>query len=311
MVNYRCNAVCRHCLYACSPSRHAGYVSKDKIREISRLLIKGQIGSVHIGGGEPFLDFQSLQMVIRDLAEAGITLDYIETNAFWAHNKECEEYLAILNREGVRALCISIDPFHAEYVPWEYPLSLAHSCEKQGMGFFLWKQDFIKILSRLDRKKRHSREEIEAALSPDYLTKMAKAYGIRLGGRAANIEEEYGRPRPVAELLDESPCKDLLSSGHFHVDLEGFFIPPGCTGLRLPLGELLDGTEEGKYPIFETLYSRGITGLYHFARQYGFSESEKGYSSKCNLCFHIREFLGPKGFAELDEDFYVEALKYY
>ena len=311
MVNYRCNAACRHCLYACSPSRRAGYVSQDKIREISRLLMKGQIGSVHIGGGEPFLDFQGLRMVVRGLADAGITLDYIETNAFWAYNRECAEYLAILSHEGVKALCISIDPFHAEYVPWDYPVNLAHSCEKQGMGFFLWKQEFIKTLSRLDRSTRHSRQEIETVLSPDYVGKTAKAYGIRLGGRAANIEEEYGHPKPVAELLDEHPCNDLLSTGHFHVDLEGFFIPPGCTGLRLPLDELLDGTKEGAYPVFEVLYSKGVMGLYHFARQNGFSEDEKGYPSKCNLCFHIRKFLAPKGFAELDEDFYAEALKYY
>ena len=82
MVNYRCNAACRHCLYACSPSRRAGFVSHKKIEEICHLLKQGNIGSVHIGGGEPFLDFQGLIMVIKSLAKAGIRLDYIETNAF-------------------------------------------------------------------------------------------------------------------------------------------------------------------------------------------------------------------------------------
>ncbi|MDR1574861.1 MAG: hypothetical protein LBS37_02540 [Treponema sp.] len=58
MVNYRCTAACRHCLYACSPTRRAGYLSREVMREICRLLRKGGIGSVHIGGGEPFLDFE-------------------------------------------------------------------------------------------------------------------------------------------------------------------------------------------------------------------------------------------------------------
>ena len=311
MVNYRCNAACRHCLYACSPSRYAGYVSKEKIQEICRLLVSARIGSVHIGGGEPFLDFQNLLIVIRELAESGIILDYIETNAFWAHDKACGEYLAILRKEGVRALCISVDPFHAEYVPWEFPVSLARSCEKQGMGYFLWKQEFIKHLSRLDGKKRHPRAEIEAALSPDYVGKTATAYRIRLGGRAINIEAEYGRQKPTAELLDDHPCDELLSSGHFHVDLESFFIPPRCTGLRLPLGELLSGTEQDKYPVFQALYSTGIAGLYRFALEHGFAPDKNGYSSKCNLCFHIRRSLAGRGFAELDTDFYEESLKYY
>ena len=311
MVNYRCNAACRHCLYACSASRRIGYISKDKIREICHFLVKRQIRSVHIGGGEPFLDFKALLVVIQELAKAKITLDYIETNAFWAHDPECEEYLTILNQEGVNALCISVDPFHAEYVPWEYPLKLAHSCEKLGMGYFLWKQGFLKQLSSLDGNKRHTRKEIERTLSADYIKKTSSAYGIKLGGRAINIEEEYVQRKPIKLLLDDKPCDDLLSTCHFHVDLEGNFIPPGCTGIYLPLKEVLEGIKPGHYPVFESLYTDGITGLYRFALQYGFSEDEEGYPSKCNLCFRVREFLASRGFTELDEDFYRESLKYY
>jgi hypothetical protein len=310
MVNYCCNAACRHCLYASSPSRRSGYITKEKIIEICHTLVSGRIGSVHIGGGEPFLDFQSLVMVIREAAKAGITLDYVETNAFWAHDPSCGEYLAILMQEEVRALCISVDPFHVEYIPWEYPVSLARFCEKQGMGYFLWKQEFLKTLSPLDSKKLHPRQAIEA-VSPDYLEKTAAVYGIRVGGRAINIEEEYGYFKPVAGILDDFPCNDLLSSAHFHVDLEGFFIPPGCTGLRLPLEEALSGIEHDKYPIFQALYSGGISSLYQISLDHGFSPDEKGYPSKCNLCFHIRSFLAPQGFAELDPDFYIESLKYY
>ena len=310
MVNYRCNAACRHCLYACSPSRLPGYVSKDKMLDICRLLKKGRIGSVHIGGGEPFLDFKSLIMVIQELNRAGITLDYIETNAFWA-DTSCEEFLPVLLREEVRALCISIDPFHTEYIAWGKPVNLARSCEKHGMGYFLWKQDFIKSLSRLDNKKPLNRPEIEASLSGSYVGETARAYGIRLGGRAVNIEEEYGFKKSAVEVLDNRPCDALLSTGHFHIDLDAYFIPPGCTGLRLPLDELLEGTEEGRYPVFEALYSSGISGLYQFAQKHGFNEDKNGYVSKCNLCFHIRKFLAPQGFPELDEDFYTESLKYY
>jgi hypothetical protein len=311
MVNYRCNAACRHCLYACSPTRKSGYVTKEKINEICRLLVKGRIGSVHIGGGEPFLDFPGLLEVIRSLNKANIRLDYIETNAFWANNPSCSEYIRGLMDLGVDALCISIDPFHAEYVPWEYPITLARTCEKQGMGYFLWKQDFYRTLSRSDGKKKQTRAEIEAAISPDYIKKTASAYGLRYNGRAMNIEEEYSQRQPAAALLDNSPCRDLLSTGHFHVDHEGFFIPPGCTGLRLPLDEILSSIETGTYPVYETLYSSGISALYEMAIKQGFTPDSKGYTSKCNLCFYIRKFLAPLGYRELDDDFYTEALKYY
>jgi hypothetical protein len=250
-------------------------------------------------------------MVIRALSKANIRLDYIETNAFWARDSSCTEYLEVLKKENVEALCISIDPFHAEYVPWAYPIELAHACDKQGIGYFLWKQDFIKVLSRLDSNARYTRPELESALSPEYVKKTSSAYGIRLGGRAVNIEEEYNKALPAESFLDNEPCKGLLSTGHFHVDMDAYFIPPGCTGLRLPLDELLTGIESSSYPVFDALYSGGIAALFELAGQHGFLPDKDGYISKCNLCFHIRNYLAPLGFSELDKDFYTEALKYY
>jgi hypothetical protein len=144
--------------------------------------------------------------------------------------------------------------------------------------------------------------------------KTASAYGISLGGRATNIEEEYNNRKPLKSLLDNGfnePCNRLLSTGHFHVDMDGYFIPPGCTGLRLPLNELLAGVESSSYPVFDALYSGGIAALFELAKQHGFVPDNNGYVSKCNLCFHIRNYLASLDFPELDKDHYAEALKYY
>jgi hypothetical protein len=311
MANYRCTAACRHCLYGCSPAREDGYLSRDKAREICALLRRGGCGSVHIGGGEPFLNFQGLILLVRELREAGIKLEYIETNAFWALGKDSRERIDTLLREGVEALCISLDPYHAEYVPYRAPLVLARRCDQAGLGYFLWKGEFLPDLSRLDPGRPHSRGEMEKAISPGYIHRTAETYGISLGGRAVNIEEEYTPRSPVGELLDHSPCQGLLSTGHFHVDREGFFIPPGCTGIRLPLGEVIEGVEPGKYPAFEALYRGGIGALWELAGSRGFEAQAEGYPSKCNLCFHIRRYLSPRGFAELDGEHYRESLKYY
>jgi hypothetical protein len=115
----------------------------------------------------------------------------------------------------------------------------------------------------------------------------------------------------VGTLTDDEPCHGLLSTGHFHVDLKGYFIPPGCTGLLLPLAEVVDGIPEGKYPVFEALYSGGLAELLRLAVSHGFTEKKEGYPSKCNLCFHIRHYLTRHNFAELDREYYGESLKYY
>lgn len=315
MVNYRCTAACRHCLYACSPTRGDDYLKPEQAREICRLLVKGRIGSVHIGGGEPFLDPDGLLALVREMRAAGIRLDYIETNAFWAASGSAQAIIDALLYEGVQALCISLDPFHAEYVPWERPLRLARLCDKAGLGYFLWKREFISMLVGLDKDKTHDRAAMEAAISPDYIGRAASAYGLRLGGRAVNIEEAYMAKKNAAEILawktTAQPCGDLLSTGHFHVDLNGYFIPPGCTGLRLPLAELLGGIPAGRYPVYETLYEKGLAALFDFAHNRGFVPGKAGYASSCNLCFHIRRFLSGQGFACLDAGHYTESMRYY
>ena len=316
MVNYKCNAACRHCLYSCSPTRGDGYVDENTAKEICVLLRKGGCASVHIGGGEPFLDFDGLLMVIRKLKEADITLDYIETNAQWVVEaqtlKEARRKLECLLAEGAGTLCISIDPYHAEYVPYSAPLALADLCEKTGMDYFLWKREFLRALSRIDPQKTHSRTEMEKAFSRDYIHNTAKLYGIGYGGRALNIEREFGDLSPTESFAGESaPCRNLLSTGHFHVDMFGYFIPPRCTGIRVPLSEAVDGIPEGKYPAFEALYSGGVSSLLDLARGHGFSPNQEGYPSKCNLCFYLRHFLCEKGLPELDKTHYEEALKYY
>jgi MoaA/NifB/PqqE/SkfB family radical SAM enzyme len=281
---------------------------------ICGLLVKGGCRSVHIGGGEPFLDFEGLLMTVRALRSAGIRLEYIETNGFFAQGGKAGEYLHRLLDEGVDTLCISLDPYHAEHVPYGAPLELARLCGETGMGFFLWKEEYLRQLSGLSPQKAHSRQEMENAICSDYIGRTAVSYGIGYGGRAVNIENEFAAApaRPAEEFAqDKSPCTNLLSSGHFHVDMDGFFIPPHCTGIRIPLSEAAFGIPEGSYPVFRALYNGGISALLDFALRQGFSPDPCGYLSKCSLCFFARSFLCGKGFDELDSDHYAEALKYY
>jgi hypothetical protein len=292
-------------------------MSRERAEETAGLLRRGGCPSVHIGGGEPFLDFEKLLAVIGELNKARIGIDYIETNAFWASEAGAPEKLKILAEEGIDALCISLDPYHAEYVPYGNPIRLAKICEHIGMGYFLWKREFLSALSALDASKTHSRADMEKAINGGYIGGTARAYGIGYGGRAVNIEDEFGPPRPAGQYEgDKSPCGNLLSTGHFHVDLEGFFIPPGCTGIRIPLAEAAFGIPGGKYPVFEALYSNGVAGLCKLAKERGFEPRKSGYASKCGLCFYARKFLaekdGGKGiFPELNGKHYEESMKYY
>jgi MoaA/NifB/PqqE/SkfB family radical SAM enzyme len=283
------------------------------MEKICGLLKKGRCPSVHIGGGEPFLDFEGLLAAVRIIRRCGIELAYIETNAFWAGDKKAPERIKRLAAEGVRSLCISTDPFHAEYVPSALPLALAALCDDCRMGYFLWQERYLPLLERAGLDRALSRAELERSLGGDYPYRTAESYRIDYGGRAVAIEDEFCEKRSAEEFLDEDTggCAGLLSTGHFHVDLDGNFIPPGCTGIVIPLEEAVTGIPEAKYPAFEALYSGGVGALFRLAAEKGFSPDREGYASKCNLCFRLRAFLAEQdGFPELDADHYRESLTY-
>jgi hypothetical protein len=314
MANYRCTAACRHCLYACSPTRCEGYINKETTEEVCKLLREGGCRSVHIGGGEPFMDFDGLVTLVQTLEKNGITVEYIETNAYWCDNRKLvEERLRVLANAGADTLCISLDPFHAEYVPFEKPLYLAEICRGLNFGYFLWQDRFARMLSRVDAEKAHDRLTLEREISPDYIWDTATAYGIRMGGRAINIEDEYTEGKSLDEVINNQPCRGLLSGGHFHVDMYGRYVPPGCTGVAIPLDEAIRGIPEEKYPVFTALTSGGVAGLLAFARKRGFMLGDDSeFPSSCALCFHIRHWLsGQSGCPELDREHYEESLKYY
>jgi len=278
---------------------------------VSGLLRFAGCRSVHIGGGEPFLDFDSLLILVRTLTDSGIRVEYIETNAYWASDTlRSETYLRELLNADAGTLCISLDPFHAEYVPIELPLSLAKACNDAGFGYFLWQERYLPAMARLDKSKAHNREEMETLISPRYIIDTAKSYSLHFGGRAIGIEAEYYPCKPASDVLNKRPCQRLLSGEHFHVDMHGQYIPPGCTGIAIPLSEAVHGIPDGKYPVFETLLAGGVERLLEYAVFKGFIVNDSGYPSGCALCFHIRHWLCENAPSpELDHEHYEQAMR--
>jgi len=313
MANYKCTAACRHCLYSCSPERTGGYIIESVAGDVAVLLRSAGCRSVHIGGGEPFMDIDGLIRLVKILSDAGIIIEYIETNASWVSDiKKCESKLRELYKAGADTLCISLDPFHAEYVPIEKPLILADICKSTGFGYFLWQERFLPSMSRLDKKKKHTRAEMEKLISPRYISETARSYGINYGGRAVNIEAEYSDRKPVKNILSNRSCRSLVSGGHFHVDMYGRYVPPGCTGFVIPFNEAINGIPDGKYPVFEALLSGGTEKLYEYALSKGFVADPNGYPSNCSFCINIRMWLCENASSpELDPEHYTEAMKYY
>ena len=86
IINYVCTAACKHCIVASSPDCPKDHITEEMAENIAKLLSESGAYSVHLGGGEPFINFSSLCTVSRALSRYGIELGYIEIKGTWRYH---------------------------------------------------------------------------------------------------------------------------------------------------------------------------------------------------------------------------------
>ena len=293
ITNYNCNAECRHCMFASSPKCEKNYISREMSEKVADILERSGALGVHIGGGEPFLDFDGLCGLVSALSRHGIGIDYIETNGFWAADEDAaRRKLIVLKKLGVSTIMVSVDPFHIEFVPLERPLKLCALLEEEGFDYFIWQQKFVARLMKLDITKTHKKQELMEVLGEDYITDTAREYGLGVNGRALSFAEKLYGKKPYEVFVTEDKCPSLTTPNHCHIDLYGNAVPSRCTGICADAEDYLNlDTPKEKYPVLASLISGGTKGLFEYASSLGFIPDKEGYPTRCAFCFAMREYL--------------------
>ena len=294
ITNYFCTSSCGHCLYFCSPKWKKDYIEKGMLVQIIEKIRRLGCTSIHIGGGEPFLDLSGLKMVVETCRSANIGIEYVETNSSWykGMNSACE-LLSSLKERGLSALLVSMSPFHNEHIPFFKVKGVMDACNTVGMNTFPWISDFYSEIDAFDDRKTHTLGEYENKYGSDYLMRLLSKYWIHPGGRALKTYSRISRLTPYEEILSSNPggCSELMDVSHFHFDLFGNYIPGLCSGLALHYTDLGSVVTPEKYPFLHILFQRGVSGLFELAsNEYGFKPST-GFISKCHLCYEIRRYL--------------------
>ena len=291
IANYQCPASCGHCLYGCSPKSEPGYITEATAEKICETLRRFGCYSVHIGGGEPFLNVDGLIALIRTLKQNGVEIQYIETNAAWITGDENKDKSTIFKvlEAGANCIMVSTDPFHVGFIPFWKPVALIRLLEKMNASHFIWQQHYLSLLNRLDSHKLYNSEELKEALGYDVISKCVLEYGMCFNGRALNLLRKIGVKKPINEFLSLGPCRELHCTEHFHIDFNGRYIPPGCTGMGVLTEDLGNKLNLEKYPILSRLLDGGINSLLEYTLSHGYTPSLNGYVSKCELCFSIRK----------------------
>jgi len=294
ITNYFCTSSCGHCLYFCSPKWKKDYMEIGMLTQILKKIRSLGCKSIHIGGGEPFLNPSGLKMVVETCRSAGVWIEYVETNSSWYRSMDSAcEVLSSLKERGLSALLVSMSPFHNEHIPFFKVKGVMEACNAVGINVFPWISDFYSEMDAFDDRKTHTLNEYENRYGSDYLMKLPSRYWVHLGGRALKTYSRIFGLEPYEETLSSNQrgCSELMDVSHFHFDLFGNYIPGLCSGLALHYSDLGDRVSPEKYPFLHILFHQGVSGLFELvSNEYGFKPS-MGYISKCHLCFEIRRYL--------------------
>lgn len=295
ITNYFCVSRCRHCLYNCSPNWEKNYINPRTAGENLLTIRKLGCSSVHIGGGEPLLRPDALGDILQIAKKVGVAIDYVETNSSWFRDSDSAIAILLkLRKQGLQSLLVSISPFHNEYIPFVKVKGVIAAARQTGIGIFPWVSEFIADLSELDATGTHPLAEFEALFGRDYLMRLPQRYWIHMGGRALETFRPYFADKCVQQIMDTnagSCATELLSTGHFHLDLFGNYIPGLCSGLSIAREDLSKPLPTEKYPVLTTLFYEGIRGIFKMAQEkFNYTPAKERYINKCDLCTEIRTF---------------------
>jgi hypothetical protein len=303
LLTYWCNARCAFCYVYSAPDRGGSMDPADAVtiwRSLDQLAARhGKTMRIHLSGGEPFGDWPRLLSTIRAARDAGLTpLEKVETNAYWATTDgTVRARLEQLDALGMRALVVSTDVYHQEFVPFERVqrcVEVGRQVLGRGRVRVRW-WDFLKSPTDThDLTPGEKRRVFTAAL---------QRHKDRLTGRAADCLAGLLPGHPAESFRDLNCLREVLQSRHVHVDPYGNVFPGVCNGiilgnaLRQPPERLWKhlSTNWREHPIVSAVASGGSYALAQQAKQFGYRELDRGYANKCHLCHHVRQYLHRRG----------------
>jgi hypothetical protein len=311
ILSYKCSAECRHCMYACSPKWKGDWITKEDLEQLLSQLAgsikpspwgKRAISlnyGLHFTGGEPFLNFGLLLQAVEMAEELGIPSTFVETNCYWCGRDETtRKRLKRLKEAGLKGILISVNPFYAEYVPFERTeRCIGISQEVFGRNVVVYQSGYYHRLKRLGIREKISLEDYVALTKGERLAEQVELF---LMGRASRQLRGF-YPTYPAHLFFDAPCQPpFLRNWHNHFDNYGNLLPGYCGGISLGQWKDLDtlvneGIDLDEHPVLRFLIAEDMRGFFHFAQDFGYEESREGYVSKCDLCLDVRRHLISRG----------------
>jgi MoaA/NifB/PqqE/SkfB family radical SAM enzyme len=291
----KCNSQCIHCQADASPSKNEVMNVKDAHNYLAEAATVANLKSFMVFGGEPMLFPERAIAIFEKAHQLGIPRIDMITNGVWGRDKEkAEKWAERLKAAGLNKVDMSVDAFHAEYTPIEYPQNAALALLKAGVEGIKWN---VAVLESIDAENEYDKKTKQLLKKLEPIGLDANFVKIAPMGRAAQNLREYFQRTPL-----DGPCEGEPLIGNTLTDPDSICIEPSgsvdvCFHLSIgnakeaPLSRIISEYDWRENPVIRTLVQEGPTALLKLPRVHGYRFQEKDYINKCHLCTEIRKVL--------------------
>ena len=289
----KCNSECIYCQAEASQHKNEVMDVEDAHNYLTETCRVSKLESFMVFGGEPML-FPSRAFSILDRArELNIPKIDMLTNGIWGKSPRRAKDLALrLKQSGLNTLGVSVDAFHLQFIPLEYPRNAALASVRAGIEQVNWN---VAVVESLNGKNKYDRETARILKTLNPVGIEAHIHKVLPVGRAIINLKQYVKKEslqgpctsdPILEnTLTHPECITIEPSGR--VDI--------CWNLAIGnakeklLSQIIREYSWQENPTIRTLVEEGPMGLVRKAKASGFQFQEDHYLNKCHLCIEIRK----------------------
>ena len=291
----RCNSECSYCQASAGPRLTGVMEVADGYAYLDAAVKVAKLESFLVFGGEPMLyPARAVAFFERAHSLKIPTLEML-TNGTWGRNKKRAETLAKkLKQAGLNSLGISVDAFHLEHIPLEFPRRAAEASVKAGVEKVVWN---VAVLESLTADNRYDSVTARILKDLEPVGIEAHVHRVAAAGRALEKIPQFFPKTPL-----EGPCEGETPMENALINPKCLTIEPSglvevCWHLYIgnaketPLDRIICEYDWRKNPLIKLLVEEGPMGLLKEAKLVVGGFRRDLYVNKCHLCVELRRRL--------------------
>ena len=294
----KCNSQCIYCQADAGPWRNEIMEVSDAHDYLAITTKVADLKSFLLFGGEPMLYPTRAFAIFEKAQQLSIPKIGMLTNGIWGKEKvEAKELAEKLKDSGLDVLGVSVDAFHLQFIPLEYPRNSAEAAVKAGIEQVTWN---VAVLESSDGTNHYDKLTNHILKTLEPLGIEAHVHKVSAAGRALQTLSQYFQKTPL-----DGPCEGETPMENTVKNPRSITIEPSgevdiCWHLSIgnaketPLSRLISNYDWRMNPMTKTLAEEGPTGLLkqHSCRTGRFKKS--AYINKCHLCMEIRRVINSR-----------------